>query len=282
MLKFLHIYASRFTAVLEHKLTKKTGIKLSPINRLTNSFDLEMNLDKVGLFNIDTYDSFIKMYHNSEVRRDKIVRSVLIFDALAFLVLNGGNLMVPGLGLELAKIPAVLEILVFTSSISFFFFCVAFVNTQCYAGIVDQIGIRLSSHQNIDPDFINASKKHYDFFLKVFRPKLNIWGVDFFESRKPFAAFSVLLYSTVLLVLMALPLTHLWVLTEAVVIVLSAEWSFYFKLIFAVSVGIINMTGVIMVFGITKVFTFDRIQSQPQPLPVDLANKTPKESQKNT
>ena len=251
----------------EGGLVEKMEVKLTPINRLSMSFDLEMGLDKHGLFNSETYNKFVEMYHISEMRRDRILRSVLILDALAFLILSGGSIEIPGVGLELAKIPAILEIVIFTSSISFFFFCVAFVNTQCYSGIVDQIGIRLSQHQNIDPDFINASKKHFDFFLKVFRPKLNIWGEDFYESRNPFTFFSAALYGTVFIVLMVLPFTHLWVLLEALLVILSFEWSLYFELIFLVAVVLINVTGVVMVAALSKAFTFNAAKPQPQAQP---------------
>ena len=164
------------------------------------------------------------------------------------------------MGIEISEIPAVQEILLFLASMSFYFFCAAFVTSQCYGGIIDQYGNRIVDSRIIDPDFFNASRKHYDFFLKLYRPKMNIWGEDFYQHKWGFGVFSWFMNFIIVAVVMLLPITHLALILSASWQIYATDWNVYAKWFLLAATAIVNFGGLAMVVGMSKDFTFNVIQ----------------------
>ncbi len=100
-------------------------IKLTPITRLSMTLDVEMNLDKTNIFNQKTYNSYLEMQKLSEAKLEKLIKSIFLTDALLFWTINGKDWAIPSLGIQVSSIPAVTEILLFASAITFFFLCAA-------------------------------------------------------------------------------------------------------------------------------------------------------------
>lgn len=230
--------------------------KLSPLVRLTLSFDKELNLDRNGVFGRETYEKYIERHQEVLVKQDQLIRSLVMLNAILFLILSGQNWVIPGIGVQVSTIPAIHEILLFMSSMTFYFLCAFFVTSQCYSGVIDEFGNRIVDSNLIDPDFFNASRKHYDFFLKLYRPKLNIWGDDFFQHGRGFAVFSGLMNTIMIAVILIFPATHLLMVLNASIQVLQSDWNQYGKWFLLVSVGVINLGGLAMVIGMTIDFTF--------------------------
>lgn len=240
--------------------------RLSPMTRLNMTFDAELNLDKNGVLGHETYEKYIERHREALQKQDQLIRSVCSLNALLFLVLNGQNWTLPVLGILISDIPAVQEILLFGASMSFYFLCAAFVTSQCYSGIIDQYGNRIVDSNLIDPDFFNASRKHYEFFLKVYRPKMNIWGEDFYQHKWGFSVFSWLMNTIMIAVVMLLPITHLVLVGTGGWYVYASDLNIYAKWFLLIATTIINLGGLLMVFGMSKEFTFKVIQPvEPMP-----------------
>ena len=235
-------------------MTKNT--RLSPLLRLTLSFDKELNLDKRGVFGRETYEKYIERHKEVLEKQNSLIKSWVTLNAVLFLILNGQDWVVPGIGVKISSISSIHEILLFMSSMTFYFLCALLVTNQCYMGIIDQFGNRIVDSDLIDPDFFNASRKHYDFFLKLYRPELNLWGEDFYQHGRGFAAFSILMYVITIAVILVFPATHLLMVWNASVQVYQADWNQYGKWFLLISISVLNFGGLAMVIGMGKNFTF--------------------------
>lgn len=158
------------------------SLRMSPIMRVSMTFDSEMDLDSFGIFNKDRFASFVRMQALSEQKRDGFMGRFVILDLVLLLFVFGKPLEIPGINISLSDIPAGLEIATVLSSIFFFLFALSFWTWHAYTAIVDQFGIRLGRYTGIDPDFITSSEKYSELWLKMVRKKFNIWGDDFFVA----------------------------------------------------------------------------------------------------
>ncbi len=202
-------------------------IKLSPLNRLSMTFDAELSLDKAGIFGLETYEKFLEMQGISEAKLERIIKSTLFTDALLFLVLNGHSWPIPGFGSPVSSIPAIQEILLFMSSLSFLFLCTTFITNQCYVAIISQFGNRIVDSNLIDPYFFTASRMHFDLFLKLFRSKLNIWGADFYQHNRGFEIFTSAINKIVFFITLVFPTMHLLLTVATSVHIWNADGVFF-------------------------------------------------------
>jgi hypothetical protein len=175
-------------------------LKLTPITRLSMSFDHELDLDKANLFNEKVYENYISILKLSDKQRDDGLKFVFMVDALIAILLTGNKLSIPWVGVSITNLPAVLEIATLFASVAFFFTAMFFTNAVCYAQVVDQFKIRAARTNAIDPDFLAAADKLFHFPLKIFRSKMNIWGVDFYSPRFGFKAFAFWLNAVTLFI----------------------------------------------------------------------------------
>lgn len=238
----------------------KDKIRLSPLVRLTMSFQAEMGLDKVGVFGRETYEKYLEMHQRSEAKQEQMIRAVFVIDAFLFLLTSGQSWSIPGLGVEISAIPAIHEILLFASALSFFFLCGSFITNQCYIGIIDQFGNKIVNSSLMDPDFFNASRKHFDFFLKIFRAKLNIWGEDFYQHGRAFSVFAWLINAIIVLTVLTLPAAHFFLSWAGATQVFASDLNIYGKSFLLGAVGLINLSGLVMVVGMSMDFTFHMIE----------------------
>lgn len=245
------------------KKLEDNEIRLSPMSRMTMTFDTELNLDKNGVFGRETYDGYIKRYGEALQKQDQLIRSLCIQAALLFLILNGQSWTLPIIGIQISEIPAVLEIILFSVSMTFYLLCATFVTSQCYSGIIDQYGNRIVDSSRVDPDFFNASRKYFEFFLKLYRPKMNIWGVDFYQHKWSFSVFSGLMNLITLAVLLLMPITHLVLVSYASLEVYNSDWNAYAKWFLLVSIMVVNFGGLALVFGMNTAFTFKILEPSP-------------------
>lgn len=239
-------------------------VRLSPIVRLRQTFNIELNLDKGSVLGLETYEKYLEMQRSIDQRQDQLIRGLFIMDAALFLIMSGQNWSVPGFGVELSSIPAIQEILLFSTALSFFFLCGYFVTNQCYIAIIDQYGNRIVNSDLVDPDFFNASRKHFDFFLKLFRPKLNFWGIDFYQHGRAFAIFSWIITTITILVVLTLPAAHLLLTWAATAHMLESEFSPLGKYFLTGAVSLVNLAAVLMVFGAFKDFNFSIAGEVPE------------------
>lgn len=235
---------------------QKKKVRISPIFRLRRSFDMELNIDKGRILGPETYEKYLEMQRSVEQKQDHLIRSLFLLDAALFLIISGQNLSVPGFGVQVSSIPAVQEILLFVTAMTFFLVCGTFVTNQCYIAVIDQYGNRFVNSDRVDPDFFNASRKHFDFFLKLFRPQMNIWGMDFYQHGRGFAIFSWMITIITALVALTIPVAHLLLTWSATQILIESDMGAFGKYFLTGAIALINFSGVLMVFGAFKDFDF--------------------------
>ena len=227
------------------------------------TFGHELQLDSEGLLRGSVFDGLVENLKIAVHRRDQMLRSLAIANSVLFLLLNGHGWRIPGFDVDIANLPAVVELTSLYVSVGFLFLCLAFVNEQCYSGLINQYGVNDSKPSAIDPDFINASKQFTELFLKVYRAKLNFWGPDFYLSRRPFTWFSTSLIFLIVLVALLFPLLHFLMIWGASMRVLENQWSLVGQVFFIAMICIINLAGVIIVVFLLRDFTFDLPENQP-------------------
>lgn len=192
----------------ELRMTDK-DISLTPITRLSMTFDHEMEIDKGGFFDEERYKKYLIMLELAEKKRDGIFKTLFVFDALVAVVLSGKNIKIPGTEIATTDLPAVLECLTVASAFACMFAAISFANWLCYAQVVSQFNIRKARQKAIDPDFLSASDHFVELFLKIFRVPLNIWGADFFIPKRAFKVVSALVLTTIHVSLLVIPMAHI-------------------------------------------------------------------------
>lgn len=231
-------------------------IRLSPMTRLTMTLDHEMDVDRNGaIFNEDRFQKYREMYGTSVARRDSILKSLLVLDGVILLLLFGKTLTIPGLGLNLLEIPAALEIASVIGSICFLFLSMAFVNEQAYLAILNQFNTRRALSQAIDPDFVAASETYFEFVIKLYRTKFNIFGWDFYKPGRGFRWFFGFLFAALNLILFIILLFHLLIVGTAIKTMLSVSTQ---PLLSYAAIAIIFLaTACALLIGATMLKSFD-------------------------
>ena len=161
-------------------------IRLSPLSRLYFTLDREVALGRDIFSEPARYERFLKMHELAERKRDLIIRNMLALDSIVLLLIFGKAFTIPGLNVSINDIPAAREVVTFAASLTFQFAALAFLNWHGYAAIVDTINIHKFNGSGVDPEFVAASDRFLEFFVKLYRPKMNIRGIDFAEPSKQY------------------------------------------------------------------------------------------------
>lgn len=185
----------------------KTEIKISPLTRLSQSLDLEMNIDKDGVLK-GLSEKYIDRLAISENKRDSLFRSLFLIDAALAILISGSDLKLPLTELTTSEIPAIIEIVTAISAVTMVFGAVAFINWAAYDAIVRQYAVRHARPSHIDPDFINAAETHIELTLKLLRIRFNVWGVDFHEPGRGFRSYSILVHVLISALFILFPILH--------------------------------------------------------------------------
>lgn len=243
---------------------KRKLVRLSPMGRLTRSFDRELNLDINQAFDREFYEKYIERNQEVEGKLNQLLRSLVLINTVLFVSISGHDWKLPIVDIMLSEIPAFQQITIFYSSIVFFFVCSTFVTKLCYDQLINVCGNRIVDKDRVDPDFFNAASKNFDFFLKIYRPKLNHWGIDFFEHGKGFSVFSALIFVLTVAVILVFPTVQISLIVFATIQIFQSEWNEYAKFLLVGTVAIINFGGLALIFGMNKEFNFYEIErSEP-------------------
>jgi hypothetical protein len=119
----------------------KNEISLTPITRLSMTFDHELELDKAKLFDEERYKKYLAMLELAEKKRDGTFKSLFLLDALVAVVLSGKDIKITGTDISITDLPAVLECLTVASSFACMFAAISFTNWLCYSQVVSQFNI---------------------------------------------------------------------------------------------------------------------------------------------
>jgi hypothetical protein len=184
-------------------------LKLSPLARLYLTLDNEFQRDPSFVADEARYKRLLDMLKLSEQKRDSLLRNFMILDAIALLLLFGKSISVPVINTSLSEIPAARDILIFFSSFTFQFAAVAFLNWNSYSAIIDTINLQRSRQTGIDPDYISASDKFFEFAVKLYRTKMNIRGTDYVVPGRAYQIVSQIIISLLVTTMLSLLCLHL-------------------------------------------------------------------------
>jgi hypothetical protein len=110
----------------------------------------------------------------------------------------------------------------------------------------------------VDPDFITAGDVFTEWYVKAFRSKLNIHGIDFFEAGRGYRLY----YSTVMLLLsfamMILVVLHFVVLGWGVFSSFSWAW---LRLLFCSAIALVSVVAFLV--NLLIGFPFDTFAEDP-------------------
>jgi hypothetical protein len=235
-----------------------TGIKLTPITRLSLSLDQEMDLDREGvLFDESRYKNYVSMLQESESKMHSLARSIVITDAIVFFLEFGRKFTLPVIDIPIGSLPAALEIATFFSCLTFVYVALAFINSQAYAAIVNQFSIRRANLHAIDPDFLIASDRFIELFLKLHRTKFNLWGPDFFTPRAAFKYYSIFVVGLALACFFALIFLHMAAIAISIWTTWNAWGLTFFTVPYFVFVICTNVGAILVVAKLNSDFLFD-------------------------
>lgn len=243
---------------------ERLKLHLSPITRLGMTFARELAIDKSGtVFNEARYRGYLAMYAEAIRRRDNLARSVVFGDFLLLILLSGKSIIVPGISLAIIDLPAALEITLVFAAVAFLFASISFFNEQAYLSIVSQFHIRRASQIGVDPDFLLVSDVYQELFLKLYRRKLNIWGIDFLTPGRSYVRFFGAISLGATLAILVLISLHFVAMGAAIYtscsrtgvdVVSGLCWSF---------AVVANVTGLLTVATMTKDFEFTVTEGLP-------------------
>lgn len=223
---------------------EKFYLKLSPNARLRMTLEQEMLLDpERSIFNDRLRAQYLEMHKEAVKRQEAISKTLVYTDIALAMLLFGKNIKIPGLDIGISDIPFGLQAFALLSSISFLFLSYAFLNSQLYHAIIEIFDQRDARSNGIDPDFITSATVYTELWLKVFRKKMNFFGVDFYEASKAYLAFFGITFSVGIVAMLSLLLLHLSAIGYALWITWANE---YWWWIFAVAVVGLNV-GALMV-----------------------------------
>lgn len=233
-------------------------LRLSPNVRLRMTMWREMALDRDGtVFTDALHDKYLSMYRLAIERRDGILKTLVITDMGLAMLLFGKNITIPGTSLGLHDIPAGVQVLTALSSFAFLMLSLAFLNSQLYQGILEQFSMKKAEQKHIDPDFLSAAETLTELYVKAFRPKMNVFGIDFFEAGRGFRT-----YYGGLMILLAAAFVSIFLLHLMIVgygVWLSLQWS-WVSVLFISSVTLTNLAAVAV--NLSTEFSFKITQEQ--------------------
>jgi hypothetical protein len=237
------------------KIQEKVTLKLSPLSRLYFTLDQEFFLDKSVVSDAERYNKFIKMYQLAEQKRDSLLRSLIIFDALILLLLFGKSITIPGTNISLSEFPAAREASTFLASLGFQFFAFSFVNWHGYAAIVDTINTHRARNTGIDPDYISAADKFLEFVVKLYRGQMNVHGVDFITPSNAYKFVAMCVTGLLALSVLSFLVLHLAVIGISIRETLFQDVGFL-KYVYAVAVSTSTLGGLLVFLTLNRSFEF--------------------------
>lgn len=235
---------------------KDQRLKLTPLTRLILTINNEMELDGGRLFDHQRYERCVSMLKVAEARRDQMLKALLFSDAAIVLILSGRAFTLPLIGMSVSEIPAALEIATFAASISFMFFANAQFNWHGYSTLVDGWVLSRARGSGVDPEFVGAADKFMEFVVKVFRPKMNIYGPDLFVPLWGFKFIARTIVFLFVLAVFSFLIIHLAVVGYSLRSTAGSNLDTLIKVAYFAFVSVAQFAGLLLLFVIGKSFQF--------------------------
>lgn len=191
-------------------------LKLTPLTRLTLAIERELSIMADPHREAALAEQYLARVQEATARRDSALKGLLVLDALLAIAASGRNVDIPGIGISMADIPALMEVLLGLVSFAVYIGSHSFMNWLCYSQIHHVFSNRIAKQHGVDPDLIDMAENLSEPTLKMLRTKMNIWGADWHVPGRQFATATRLYeYSNAMFFLM-LPVLHLMLLAHAI------------------------------------------------------------------
>lgn len=199
------------------------NLELTPLTRLTEAFDAELNLMADREREAALEAKYLARLQEAIVRRDNTLKGILGIDALLAIATAGKTVSIPGLGISMADIPALVEVLIGLASIALYICSQSFMNSLCYAQLHHVFSNRTAKRYGIDPDFLELADITSEPTLKMLSAKLNIWGPDWHIPTRRFVGAARLYEIGNSLFFLMLPILHCMLVSQAVIRVIATS-----------------------------------------------------------
>lgn len=237
--------------------------RLTPLARLYYSFAHELSVVS-GYETKERYEGLLKMYQVAEARRDGLIKSVFFLDAIALLLMFGKAFTLPSANISIGDLPAAREVATFLAASTFFFLMTSFLNVQGYAALIDVVNQRKAKGTILDPDFLTAADKFYEFPVKLYNPTLNSFAPDVLEASKVFRWICVAVQISLYLVMLSLLLLHLSVAALSITQTFtSGEHAGPLKYVWAIAIVLPNLGGLVVLASTFISFEFKLTMKMP-------------------
>lgn len=228
-------------------------LSFSPNIRLRMTLAREMDLDPNGeVFSDDLYSRYLAMLGTANARQEGLIRSLTFTDVGLAILLMGKSITIPVLNIGLSELPAAREALSILASLGFLFLCLAFHNLQYYTAVVEVFAQKRVSSKEIDPDFVAAAYTYTEWFVKLYRNRMNIWGVDFFLPGRGYRLYYGALAILLTLSILGMVLVHFALIGWAAYGTALNGWAFVLYITVMIA---INLTGIMV--AVTPSFEFN-------------------------
>lgn len=256
-------------------MSEPKHLKFSPIVRFMETTDYEIDLKGSGIASDACLERYIDRLAFADKARMNLARNVIYLDASLFLILSGITFSIPGTTISLSLIPGVAEVLVVLSSLSFYFLMLAWINYTGYDHIVRSISKHRSKDAAVDPDYEYASRVHFEFVTKIFRPGLNIWGANAFEGGTGYRRLEKAAEISMSLIALAIVGLHLAVISKGLLSLPERGWGYASLSAIGLTVMVVHVVALLLVIG---TYTDLRVESMiPSGNPDDAGSEAEEE-----
>jgi hypothetical protein len=162
---------------MNEELSPTSKQKLSSSVRARLLFKREVEIDSIehSKFNGDYLQRLIAVKDKIDQKVTKLLTSSVLTTFLLYLAGKGIDMNTPLWGLRLSEVPGVLILLSFASSYALAMSAYAFMNSQTYAALIDQVVLQETNDGMIDPELVKCGYQEEWLIFKTLRKDFSFY-----------------------------------------------------------------------------------------------------------
>jgi hypothetical protein len=220
------------------------------------AFDAELTLLADPVKEAELANKYLARTQETSARRDSTLKGLLVLNAFLAIASSGKSVNIPGVGISMSDIPALMEVLIGLVSAAFYLSAHSFTTWLCYSQIHYVFTERIARKKELDPDLYSFAETSSEPTLKMLSPELNIWGPDWYTAGKGFKVTAKLYEICNNLFFLMLPVLHCMLLVHAIVRVISAAEVGITHIVFFAWVALTHLLAFFVWIAPNVVFTF--------------------------
>lgn len=230
--------------------------RTSPLFRLTETYEDDLNRIRSPQLESQLAEQLRERLSEATVKRDQVVKSLFIIDALLAVALSGQNFVIPAIGLSTSAFPALLEILVGLASFAVCIAAMSFTTWLCYSQLLWAVIRRTAKSADLHGGILVDSDHFNEMGIRLFQRQIAIGGQELFKPLGGFKAL-ILVYEILTKVLFGLvPIMHLLLVGYGIVAIVERSGFTLLHSLLYISVAAGHLLAVIFWFAPNKEFAF--------------------------